>query len=220
MTAPTPYEIGPYDQPHLYAQWGGKLPGGEEWSNGIRFRAIGAHTVASGDVAAMLAPLTTAITAFHTRATTLVHNTAKLSYVKLNAIAVDGTYMSLNTNEQIVADVGGGSTAVCPPNQIAMVVTWLTSFTRGPAHKGRIYLPLPATQLDTDGIVSTVSADGIKASAATFLTALNAVSADYEAAVFSRKAGNPGNNKIQAPSVGRVLDTQRRRRRSLAELYR
>lgn len=53
----------------------------------------------------------------------------------------------------------------------------------------------------------------------TFVSDLNAVNADFEVAIFSRKLGAAGNRRVTGNLVGRALDTQRRRRRSLPETY-
>jgi len=213
-----PYTPGPFSAEHMYVQWGGKLPGGEEWSNGLRLR--GSNPIfPAADAQSLLPGLVTALSAYHARATTLVHASAKLSYVKCNAIGVDGHYSSQITYETVVADVAGGSTSQCPPNQVTMVVSWLTAFSRGPGHRGRMYVPLTATNLDTDGSVFAANVTGAKTSANTLLTAINAINPDFKAAVFSRKAGAATSNDITTASVGRILDTQRRRRRSLLELH-
>jgi len=215
---PTTYQTGPFDSSHLYLQWGGKLPGGEQWSCGLRYAWF--TSLASTDPAAMLAPVTTAVQAFHQRSETCIHSAAKLSFVKLNAIGPDGHYYEDSTYEQVVADVaGGGTNTTQMANQVAWAVSLITGFSRGPAHRGRFYLPLPAVTVAADGLISAAVRDTVKGSATTFLTALNAVNSNYDVAVFSRKAGAPAHRNVTGIEMGRVLDTQRRRRRSLVEGY-
>lgn len=215
-----PYAIGPYDSPHIYIQWGGKLPGNETWSNGVRMRRKTGTTVIT-DAASLLVGVGAALVAFHGRSGTKVASGAKLSYVKVNAIDLDGTYLDKGaTTQAAYADVAGfGGVVATPPNQLACAVTWTTGFSRGPAHSGRFFLPTPSLTLGTDGLVALADAQAISGSVDTLLTDLNNVNANFELAVFSRKAGAAGNRRITGNLVGRVLDTQRRRRRSLIENY-
>lgn len=211
------YQVGPYDAPHLYLQWGGKLPGLESWSCGIRLKKVTGGVTQGGEPSGMIAAATAAITAFHQRAATMIHSSAKLSFVKLNGIALNGTYMTESTFETPVADLSGGMTTPLVPNQVALAATLETGFSRGPAHRGRFYLPLPAIQVAADGVIGADLAASVAGSADTLLADLNAVNADFKVAVFSRKAGAPASRLVNDISVGRVLDTQRRRRRSLVE---
>lgn len=217
---PTEYQAGPFDASHLYLQWGGKLPGSEEWSCGVRLAGVGA--VNSGDPAAMIAGCVTAIQTFHTSANSAIHSTAKLSFVKLNMINTDGKYALQTTFQTILADIAGGAVAsasIIPANQVALAISLTTAVSRGPAHRGRFYIPMPTVNPASDGLLSTGNRDAIKGTATTLLNSLNAVSAGYKVAVFSRKQGNPFHRDVTGIAVGRVLDTQRRRRRRLLELY-
>lgn len=214
----TEYQVGPFDSAHIYLQWGGKLPGNEQWSNGLRF--AGPSATADADAAAMLVGAAAAVVAYHQRAGTGTSPRAKLSFVKCNGIDVDGHYISLGTNQALYADLaGGGLDANTPANQVANVVSLTTGFSRGPAHRGRIYLPLPTYALDTAGVYSAANADQVSISTDTFIAALNAVNAAWDVAIFSRKAGAPMHRVVTGNVVGRVYDTQRRRRRALVENY-
>lgn len=213
-----PYTPGPFDSAHLYVQWGGKLPGAEQWSCGLRMRKETPGAIDNGT--GLLVGVSAAIAEFHVRTTSHISAQAKLSFVKVNAIGTDGHYMGDGTNEALFADVGGAWTgASIFPNQIAWAVSLTTGFSRGPAHRGRFYLPLPRVDLDADSRVMESQADELRGSVTTLLNNLNAVNTDYEVAVFSRKMGAAGNRRVTGNQVGRVLDTQRRRRRSLAEDY-
>lgn len=210
--------VGPFIAPHLYLQWGGKLPGGESWSCGLRMSPTGGGDVASA--AAMLPAVKTAVQTYHTTPNLNLNARALLSFVKLNAIGTDGRYMLGTTNEIIVADIGGtGTAASAPPNQVCLAVSLRTAVTRGPASKGRFYLPLPTYMVASDGRISTVDATSADTATETFIAALNAVDANFKVGVYSRKAGAPAQRLVTGARVGRVLDTQRRRRRSLVEAY-
>lgn len=209
--------MGNFDSAHLYVQWGGKLPGGEQWSCGLRLRKKTPGAPDNGS--ALLAGVSTAVSEYHSDPDTLISAAAKLSFVKVNAIGVNGHYVSQSTNQTALADIPGGiSGGATYPNQVCCVVTLTTGFSRGPAHKGRFYLPLPAGMvLAADGRVPAPTAASVATQTSAFLSSLNTVNADYEVAVFSRKDGAPGNRRVVGNVVGRVLDTQRRRRRSMAE---
>lgn len=213
------YTPGPFDSEHLYVQWGGKLPGNEQWSCGLRMRKKTAGAVDSG--AGLLVGVGAAIATFHASQGPKISGAAKLSFVKVNAITTAGHYRGDGTNQALYADVAGWGAAVpIHPNQVALAVSLTTGYSRGPAHRGRIYLPLPSMVLDSGGLVAAADAEGCSAAVDTLLTDLNAVNPDYEVAVFSRKSGAAGNRRVTGNLVGRALDTQRRRRRALVEDYR
>lgn len=212
------YLPGPFDSRHFYLQWGGKLPGGEHWSCGLRMAAVGGATLAND--AGMLASARTAVEAYHTNAGSGCSARALLSFVKLNLIGTDGTYVDDTTYEVVLADVpGAGSAASTPANQVALAVSLTTGYSRGPAHRGRYYLPLPIFGLDSAGVFAAANAGAVSDLTDSYIAALNAISANAKVAVFSRKLGAPAHRLVTGNQVGRVYDTQRRRRRSLVENY-
>jgi len=212
------YTAGPFDSPHVYLQWGGKLPGNEQWSCGMRFYNAGGATLINDPT--WLASAKTAIQAYHVSTSSYISGAAKLSFVKGNVIGTDGHYVADTTNEVVVADVAGGGSATPPhPNQVALAISLTTGYSRGPAHRGRFYMPLPMFLPDVNGLISTGDRDFAKTSALGLVTALNAITANLKVGVFSRKVGVAGHRAVTGVEVGRVLDTQRRRRRSLVEGY-
>jgi len=213
-----PYSAGPFDSPHWYLQWGGKLPGNEQWSCGLRMAHVG--EIDADNDPAMLAAASAAVRAYHVNGAAFISQAAKLSFVKLNLVGVDGHYVEDTTFEVVHADVPGGGPGSTPyPNQVALAVTLTTGFSRGPAHKGRFYLPLPGFVLGTDGTIAATNAAGLSTATDTFIAALNAMNSFSKVAVMSRKAGAPAHRLVTGNLVGRILDTQRRRRRSLVEDY-
>jgi hypothetical protein len=213
------YTAGNFDSEHLYLQWGGTLPGSEEWSCGVRIASTtpGAFVGwSSGMETAMAAALAT----FHASADAQIAPSAVLTFMKLNDIGVDGRYLQPITHEHIFANIAGGGTAAkTPPNQVACAVSLLTAVSRGPAHRGRFYMPLPTVTPYGDGGFDPTQRDSIVTAATTLLTALNAADAGHKVAVFSRKSGAAAHRLVTSIKVGRVLDTQRRRRSSLVEAY-
>lgn len=221
-----------YDRPHILAQWGGTLPGGEIWSNSVRL-----VTDQKGDLVQMPAlsaiqawlvgPAKDAVAAFHSDPLAGVHAQAKLVYLKMNPIGQDGHYLEPTTLEYVYSPVvAGGSQAVLHPNQCTLVVSTRTALERGYAHAGRFYLPLCAKTIDSaTGGIGTGEAQLVATSAATFLSALHDQPGpdllgpeDFHVAVMSNR-GTGYTNRITHVRVGTIVDTQRRRRNSMLEQY-
>lgn len=210
------YTPGPFNGPHQYLQWGGTLPGGDIWSCGVRL-APAAGVNAANDPA-MLNAASAAVQAWHTNG--MISPRCILTFAKLNVVGTDGKYIAPTTLEHVFANVAGtGVEGRSLPNQIALAISLTTGVSRGPAHRGRFYMPMPSVVVQSDGRMATDDQNAIKMAATTFLGALNALSANYKVAVFSRKAGAAQHRVVTGIQVGRVLDTQRRRRNKLAEAY-
>lgn len=226
-----PYTPGNFNKQHVLLQWGGPLPGLEEWSCSLRFceqsSAGGLEVPPQAEVKSWLeGSVQEAVLAYHTRSSTRIHTNAKLAYAKLNRIDVEGHYMDSTTNEVIFADISGGNSdtgSQSLPNQCALAVSLTTGFSRGPAHRGRFYLPLPSVYMeDGSGAIVPNHVADIVASTKTFLEALADVPGldspvSLTPSVMSRKAGAAANRPITGVEIGRIIDTQRRRRRSLSE---
>jgi len=165
--------------------------------------------------------MTTAIQTWFTNTQSCVSSLAKLSFVKFNPIDVTGHYAISTTNQQVLADIAGGITETTParPNQVAWAISLTTAYSRGPAHKGRFYSPMPTCPLAAGGVITASYVTNAKTQATTLLNALNAVDSAVQVAVFSRKQGAPAHNIVTGISLGQVLDTQRRRRRQLLEAW-
>jgi hypothetical protein len=213
---PTEYQPGPYSAPHVYVQWGGKLPGSESWSCGFRMWKQAGTTEA--ELTPLMATISVALQAYHTSTTAYISGAAKLSFLKVNYIGLTGQYVFQTTNEQVYQDIPGGGGATAPyPNQVALAISLMTGYTRGPAHRGRFFMPLPMFALGTDGVISDSDRDYARGAAEAFRVAVNNNSTGHVMAVMSRKQGAANHRVVTGIQVGRVLDTQRRRRRSLVE---
>lgn len=218
------YTPGPFASEHGYLNFGGSLPGGESWTCGLRLAPLTGvdSDLDTWNFPAKLALYVPIVKTMFASAVDLSY-TAKLQYVKFNRISRTGHYTDPTTNEAIFADVTGAIGGTGVPNQIALAVSLTTGLGRGPAHEGRFFLPLPAIAVSGDGRMSTAYCDGAAADLKTFINALNAIAEGATTGptvcVMSRKAGAPATHAVTGVKVGRVLDTQRRRRRSLAEGY-
>lgn len=165
--------------------------------------------------------------------------THRLVELKVATIDTDGEYLAgtYSASHFYVPPIQGGTLA--PPGQVAqnsIVATLTTAIPRGLASKGRIYLPPSAHQTPAvDGLLSITIAKRIADSVKTLINGINADPTVGDVSVFSRGPAergpdlpngkptytypNPGVTQVvTGVSVGRVVDTQRRRRRSLAEL--
>jgi len=220
----------PFDRRHVLAQWGGTLPGGEIWSNSLRLAST--DTGNDADVPshdAMVEWLTTyakdAVAAWHGSFDLKCSNQAKLAYLKMNVVDIAGRYVELNTLEYLYSPVvPGGSASNIHPTQIALAVSLTTEFSRGHAHRGRFYVPMPVHVVDaTTGLISVSDAIQVATAAKTFIEALADepgpdILPGMRVCVMSQR-GTGATNVVTGVDVGRVLDTQQRRRNALKETY-
>jgi hypothetical protein len=138
-------------------------------------------------------------------------------WLKAAAIKPDGHYLYSippGTYNYSPANVGTANVYMAP--QVTLAVTTLTSQARGRAARGRFYLPPILKTMQTDGRISAAEADAVEGVAKTWLLAINATAQVDNVAVMS-KLGTGTTNVVNAVGVGRVMDTMRSRRRSLAE---
>lgn len=226
--------VGDFSHQHVLIQWGGKLPGNETWSCSIRCAeqttvgAIGTQVPPQAEVNQWLnSSIKDAVLAYHTSMSNPLSSYARLSFVKANRIGINGRYMDQGTNQYVFADIPGSIANAPVPNQIALAISLTTGYTRGPAHRGRYYLPLPTAP--TDGISGRIgdgNANSYRDSAKTFLEAIADVPGidapnSLTPVVMSRQGQTrqAAYRVVTGVEVGEVLDTQRRRRRSIVENY-
>lgn len=221
----------PYDRRHVVIQWGGTLPGGEIWSNMLR--AGGPFTGPTAGVPTheeleelVHGELKDEVLQFHQRAATRIHVGCKLTYLKANVVDMDGHYTDPNTIEHVYSPpAAGGSSLVYHPPQVAWVVSLTTDLGRGLAHQGRFYLPAPSVEvMASDSMVVAADANALAGSVKTFIEAVADTPgwdfADpFQVLVMSKGGTGGATHLVTGVRVGRVLDTQQRRRRDLAENY-
>lgn len=159
---------------------------------------------------------------------TRISNTSRLTRIKWAMIGADGRYTAPPA-EFMVDQVGGSNAALHPP-QISMCVTLDGPVAVKRAH-GRFYLPTPTGQVEGSSLKGTASDQSdLLVSTTAFLTGVNdalAVGAgpipDTLRIVIPSQGriGTPGPSNITVAQVrvGRVFDTQRKRRNALVENY-
>lgn len=224
-------------QPHALLRFGGTWFVDEIWSCGIRIGTDSDEATVAQWVETLTQPdletpsalhlrLAQGVRAWFARSTSRVSSRATLNYVELNAIGPDGRYADPGNPHRIEyagAEIlqGPGGFATWP--QLATVVSFLPAQRRGLATRGRIYVPTGLTS-DGSGRIASGDAQGMAASAAELLEWIgdseSLALAGEPRAVIASDLGSPGPMRIITEvRVGDVVDTQRRRRNQLAEVY-
>lgn len=232
-----------YPNEHSYVTVIGDAYGGtERWQFGFRLQPESVGSQAAANAIAVhvrnwweaITPYSTGVDKFHSL------TTHRLLEVKVASIGIDGHYPPTEPSASSIYTtpvVGGSSPPAGITPQSTMAVTLTTAKQRGLASKGRIFVPPSATMLPetADGKVSVARATELGASIKRLINAINADSLVGNVAVFSRGKGVPSYNAtkhrveytypnegavelVTGVRVGRVVDTQRRRRRQLTEL--
>lgn len=192
--------------------WGGRLFQEESW-------ACSMHVFKSDTMEGTSGAFQTALEQWLPTASGLLSDAAKLDFIKWNQIdPVTGKYLSTTTADTTVVggDIrGSGSSA---PGQIAACVSLTTALQRGRGHRGRIYAPagLGWCNTDANGQQSGLHVAAMANVTATLINSINAVSTG-RVVVFSKV----GQIVVEVDGVecGNVVDTQRRRRSSIPEVY-
>lgn len=161
--------------------------------------------------------------AWFARPGTNICDEAVLEEVKVAPIGPDGLYTGdpVFWEQMPGAGVKGGLQVVPMPFQVSWAIS-LGTDRRGPTGRGRFFQPLPAAAIErATGGVPTAAQTGCRASAVTFLEALNnSPGPDGPGSIRVVVASSKGyNSPVTSVRVGRVLDTIRSRRRSLDESY-
>ena len=152
-----------------------------------------------------------------------VSRAATLTKVSINEIdPLTRRYVSAtNSYEREFAAVRGPGSQLLPA-QLSTALTLETGARRGLAARGRIFLPPINVQLGDSGHIESAARSGIATAGATFIRDLN----DWpglDAAVNNLRVivlGRDGSTRaVTGVSVGSVVDTQRRRRSALKEVY-
>lgn len=200
-----------FTQSHARLTWGGtSCNGTEAWSTGLRF----GNPVAGGTTD--LSDVYDLIYGWLTDTPVGMSQLFRLGWVKLAVIGTDGKYPP-DTEALLYerAPEQAGSSALNHPSQVSLAVTLETGVTRGRAARGRMYLPTTGQQVAADGRITTAQAEAVAVRTALFLDELTDLMA---APVWVMSDVGAGTSRAaDAVSVGRVFDTQRRRRRQLDE---
>lgn len=210
--------------------WGGTMCDGQEiWSNSLNIGNPEQHATLetfSSDNNATDA-IVAAIKTFHS-AERLIPNSVLLEWVKFSLVNTDGKYVtSPDGNYSFVKtydfDAVAGTDTVQNAPQLSVAVTLDTLARRGLAKTGRFYVPATGT-VNPKGKLYNPQDFSVRA--ATLLSAINTAVANNEwgfgsmdQVVVASKEREGAIRRVQAVRVGNVVDTQRRRRNALTEVY-
>lgn len=145
-----------------------------------------------------------------------------LNYLKMNTIGADGRYSDpeSHTYDFTPPQAGGYGSAVGRPAFLSIALSWGTLRARGPASRGRIYLPNYSKATFAGSVISGGDAQSVRQSGLTLLDTLannGSEEAQFQPCVVSKISGLY--SPIKSVRVGNVYDVQRRRKNALAETY-
>lgn len=211
-----------YTRDHLYVTFGGSLPGGEEWQTGARYAPQGAGPSFTGWDLISVADCYTATAALWTALAAFTSTDTYLSWLKIAAIKTDGLYDREPKVYEDTTPNAGGSTYF-NALQVAVVASLRSGQTLGRANYGRMYLPIGSLSRTSGSPYFPASqATTIATAVKTWLQAVegevSTAGMAYEPAVMS-SLGSGTTKPVTRVEVGRVMDTQRRRRNRIPELY-
>jgi hypothetical protein len=212
-----------YSGDHVLLAWGGRMPGGEQWTNTLRMRYT--NPVGFADQTAVQGWLAggfkDALAAYWASVRNFTGQGVYLDWIKANRVDTNGHYLDAETNRyDFPAPTAGSSTA--QPNQLSYVVSTLTGVRAGRAHIGRWFIPSPSLAYSaTTGLTTSNVSAMFLDPAKTLLNSLNATATVLgvqivECAVMSN-IGAGTDHKIIGVRGGLAVDTQRRRRNKLPD---
>jgi hypothetical protein len=216
--------------PHVLLAWGGSLHGVEQWTSTVRMVPnAAAGPVTDDQLEAFLPDLETDLTIHYNQP--FFHTGLRVEWCKANNIGPTGAYASPDVSHTRFFAAAVPGTAADPlPAQISCVATLLTAADRGLANKGRIYFGgLSASKFSVEpatGQISVLQRDAFANHCKVLMNNLNnspgldaAPGLDVHVVSKGVVLREGVARKVTAVKVGRVLDTQRRRRENLPEDY-
>lgn len=194
----------------------------QTWSIGIRFPADAAFWVgyiggggdpATDAIPALVSPFTANFTADQ------FSDSVWLTYAKMAVIGADGSYVSGPWVNPIQPGSAYGSSEIHLPFQDSIAVTF-HHLGLGHGNYGRVYLPPMGLTPAPDGLISTSEQTALAEKANDWIVSTNTVLGDTldapgPVSIMSRTAATA--KAVNETAVGRVIDTQRRRRDKLVE---
>lgn len=201
---------------------GGVYDGQDEWSCGLNFgfpsRAVGFE---GGDMTAAMSAIAAAIAAYFNDAQVAISHKATLEWVKLAGVGKDGLYF----RDPVVHDYETpilGKAIAHPAPQLSLALTFRSSKMRAPGRDARIFLPLPGTSASTDGKLPMAIVTSISVKTAQLIEDIELgleLLEDDRPQLIVASQKTESNNVVKTVRVGRMLDTQRRRRNKFTEDY-
>lgn len=213
-----------YTGNHVLIAWGGTSPGSEIWTNTLRMRDV--NPIGFADQTAvdgwLQAGFKDALTTFWTAIKPYIGTGTTVAWMKANRVGTDGKYLDGTTNLYTYPTPLPGTDTANAINQASVVVTTTTGLARGRAHAGRFFLPSMRPFIDgTTGTFSAADSTIFANASAAFLSGLNDEAnfvIDQLRCCVMSNLGSGTDHDITGVKVGRVVDTQRRRRNKIVEL--
>lgn len=213
-----------YERQHYLVTIGGTLAGGEIWQTGCRFASLDAHTdqdfrdeLPNIGVQDIYDDAATLFTLANTWPTTTVVRWAKVAAIGTNGLYLRDPILYESPTGQ------AGPLGTKNPNQICLVASLWTGSTFGKGNYGRMYFPGPGEDVGTDGRWNDTRTDAWAAAIETMLQAwageVSTVGIAAGQLSIMAQGVTPATNAVNWIRVGRVPDTQRRRRNDLVEDY-
>lgn len=175
----------------------------------------------SGALPDALPSIALAIQTFFQSNTTKISSGCDLRWVKMAFIGKDGLYFREPTIYDFTTPITGGDSTKVPAQQ-ALAVTFESDKFRAPGKNARIFLPLYAGAVGVDGYVSqsdvTYVMDNMQLMLGQIEQAIE-VEDDTPPRLIVASQKTLVHNTVTKIKVGRVIDTQRRRRNKFQELY-
>lgn len=221
-----------YDRRSLYLTFGGPLATAEEWTTGLHFahpeQGGGDHNVTTAEWNALVnsanlrpdlvALLTTWFMSGNNASG--IGSLSNLTWLKLAYLDLDGHYLADPPLTVSFGPLVPPVTTTLPP-QASYVVSLRSGQSLGEANFGRMYMPPPYWMVgQNNGLATDAQANGARTAAKTLINGLNtrlaAQVTGIRPCILSSK-GIGTTKEIRYIGVGKVLDTQRRRRNKLVE---
>jgi hypothetical protein len=148
----------------------------------------------------------------------MISSAAALTTLKLNLIGTDGKYVNPATVLYDYPAPVAGSVSNKFAAQLAYAVSLETMATRGRAHAGRFYLPVPAQSPSASGALDDTAVGVYANPTETLLRAINDALPDWRLGIVSN-IGTGTERIVKNARYGRILDVIRSRRDKLPEDY-
>jgi hypothetical protein len=208
-------------RPHWHVQFTGQLgPNNapiEQWSINLNIAPVGAHNPLLEAVPDVVAGnCANAMAAWIAQAQ--VAPAVSFEQCKIYQIGADGKAVTVPVLG-LTALARGQSGVAAHPWQLSLVVTLDAARGLGPGRTGRIYMPPQCLSIDESDQITQTAVNNAASNAATFLDAINTAFTDLGTLCIASALGTGTNYPVESIRVGRVYDTQRRRRRSTVENY-
>lgn len=215
-----------YSKPHYLVTCGGTMAGNETWQTGARYYSgdnATAEQLQNNLEAVSASDMYDDVAEIFSYSSVSFPNTTKVGWLKVAAVKTDGLYQGDAAYFTDATPTVGFDAATRLPNQISMCVSLWSGQQLGKGNYGRMFWPGIAGTVGTDGLWSAGVGTTWGANFAAMLLAwageLATVALPNMYLAIMTQGLTPQNKRVTKLRVGRVPDTQRRRRNALGESY-